>query len=217
MPDLDNSGDTLTLPAPQSADSRREAKLLAIEAREYLAIARITSPVQKGQSLPRKESGRRITNCTGERLLREEPRRYRLIASMRAEGLGIRQTCRAAHCDARTVASVERLEAKSAPTVKAGLVKTFGQIAKCGAERILEELPRIPIHQMSMVVGIATDKLQVLTGDPNQRIEVSVEHKASGNLFDRLNSLADQITRTVQEKVIQAREVPPLQLQEEAP
>lgn len=206
MPNLDDPG-TLTLPAPRSVDSRREAKLLAIEAKEYLAVERAASPVQEGRSRPRKESGRRITNCTGERLLREEPRRYRLIASMRQEGLGIRQTCRAAHCDARTVASVERLEAQSAPTVKAGLIKKFGQIARYGAERILEELPTIPINQMPMVVGIATDKFAALTGDPNQRIEVNVQHNHQGNIFDRLNNLASELTATIREKMANAREV----------
>lgn len=68
----------LALPAPSSSGSE-EGRLLIREARDY--IAEVPEPKQ-GE--PRAESKRRIRKYTAERLFREEPRRYRLIASMRS-------------------------------------------------------------------------------------------------------------------------------------
>lgn len=193
----------LTLPVSKPS---REVRLLMAEAKEYLAEQPV--PFQRGQRSPRKESKARIRNYTAERLLREEPRRYRLIASMRQEGLGIRQTCRAAHCDARTVDSVERHAAQSVTTLKPKLTRGFGELARMSLERLQEEVPTMNQAQLAITAGIATDKFQTLTGDPNFRIEHTIK-ASEGNIFERIDQLREGLT-----KVIQARVIEPLQLQE---
>lgn len=200
------SGSCLTLPAGQSVESKREARLLVQEAREYIAD-RPPEPFQRGQRTARKESGRRIRNYTADRLFREEPRRYKLIASMRANGVGMRQACRAAHCDARTVASVERREAETVPSVKSKLTRGFGQLARMTLERLQEEVGDMNHAQLAITAGIATDKLQTLTGDPNQIIRHDInDTRAQGSIFDRMQELAAQMAKTVQGRVIESEQ-----------
>lgn len=200
------TGDCLTLPAGQTVESKREARLLVQEAREYIAE---TPAPKSGES--RAESKTRIRNYTGQRLMREEPRRYRLIASMRANGLGMRETCRAAHCDARTVASVERQEAETVTTMKPKLAKGFGQLAKMTLERLQEEVPTMNQAQLAVTAGIATDKFLTLAGEANQRIDVNInDSRSQGSIFDRMQELAAQMAKTVQGRVIEAE---PFQLE----
>lgn len=190
---------------PARKAKNREGKLLIREAQAYI---REVQEQKEGES--RAESKRRIARCTGERLFKEEPRRYRLIVSMRSEGLGMRQTCRAAHCDPSTVASVEHREAESTPTVKAKLTRGFGQLARMSLERLQEEVPTMNQAQLAITAGIATDKFQTLTGDPNFRIEHTIK-ASEGNIFERIDKLREGLTKVIQARVIESQ---PLELLE---
>lgn len=185
-----------TLPAPTTF----ERKLLIQEAEDQLGPAFTRTK--------RAESKHYVQNYTGERLMREEPRRYRLIASMRANGMGLRETCRTAHCNARTVASVERLEAESIATSKAKLTKGYAQLSKMSLERLQEEAPTMPINNLAIVNGIATDKFLNLIGDPGLRVEHTVKH-VDGDIFLRMSKLHEGL-----EKIISAKVVEPLQITE---
>jgi hypothetical protein len=188
----------LTLPAPPSG-SEEEGKLLIQEAKDYIA----EPPPEAKQGERRAESKKkRLRNYTGDRLLKEEPKRYRLIASMRREGLSIRQTSRACFCDTRTVCSVERREAESVPSVKTKLIGTLGRVANMTAERMEEEIPNMNHAQLAVTCGIATDKLQNLTGDVNMRIELTAA-PGKENIFDKFNQLAAGLMKTVQARVIE--------------
>ena len=48
---------------------------------------------------------------------------------------------------------------------------TLGRVARMTAERLEEEIPQMSLQQLAISCGIATDKLQNLTGDVNLRIE----------------------------------------------
>lgn len=197
---VSDQSETFSLPAP--VKPTREARLLVQESKDY--ISQVPEPEK---DKPRAESKVRVRNYTGERLLREEPRRYRLIASMRQEGLGVRQTCRAAHCDARTVDSVERHANQSVTTIKPKLARTFGEVARLSAERMLEELPSVPLGQLPVFAGVATDKFLNLIGDANFRIEHTIK-ASEGNIFERMAQFSQNL-----EKIVQARVVEPLQIQ----
>lgn len=192
------------LPAPLKPS--REAKLLIQEAQDTLGVVK--------NSEKRSESKVYVKNYTGERLLREEPRRYRLIASMRAEGLGMRATCRAAHCNAATVAAVERAESQTIATVKKRIAATTARVAHMSIERIEEEIKTMPVNLLGMTFGIAVDKLQSLTGDP-QTINVQHTITPGPGLFERFASMTAQVQASV-EKVIQAKviESTPIQIED---
>jgi len=98
------------------------------------------------------------------------------------------------------VASVDRREAQSVTTQKTKLIGTLGRVARMTAERLEEEIPKMNHQQLAISMGIATDKLQTLTGDP-----IRIEHIVSpqGNIFDRMKSLHADLMKVVQAKVIE--------------
>lgn len=187
----------LTLPVGQSVDSKREARLLVQEAKDTVG-----EPLTK-----RAESKQYIKNYTADRLFREHLRRYKLIRSMLAEQMSIRAIVRAAHCDPRTIKAVERRESASIPTLKKVIAGRTARVASMSIERLEEEVESMPLNLLAMTFGICVDKLNILTGDPNQRIEVNINDNR-GNIFDRIQHLASDLA-----KVVQAREVQPLELE----
>jgi hypothetical protein len=185
----------LTLPAPPSG-SEEEGKLLIQEAKDYIA----EPPPEAKHGEPRAEAKkRRLRNYTGDRLFKEEPQRYRLISAMHIEGVGVRRIMRACKCDVRTIRSVERRDAQTVTTQKTKLIGTLGRVATMTAERLEEEISKMNHQQLAISMGIATDKLQALTGDANLRIEFVAPGK--GNIFDKFNQLAAGLTKAVQARV----------------
>jgi hypothetical protein len=190
----------LLLPEPPepSSGSEEEGRLLIAEAKEYLARA---LPGAK-QGEPRAESKKpRLRNYTADRLFKEEPQRYRLISAMLTEGVGIRSIMRACKTDVRTIRSVERRDAQTVTTQKTKLIGTLGRVATMTAERLEEEIPKMNHQQLAISMGIATDKLQTLTGDPTLRIEHSIN--PGPNIFDRVANLHADLMKAVQAKVIE--------------
>lgn len=185
----------LALPASTSG-SEEEGRLLIKEAKDLVAAE------------PRAEHKQRIRKYTGERLFLERPRLYRLIASMRVEGVSIREITRACHCDDRTVKSVERREHQSVPAMKQTITSTTARLAKMTAQRLEEEVPKMTHQQLAITHGIATDKFLTLTGDVNLRIEHTL--KPGPNIFDRIAALHANLTKIVQARVIESRPIPEL-------
>lgn len=192
-----------TLPPPNDPS---EGRLLLQEAREYMIEA---VPSEKGQAAhegkgKRAESKKPCKGYTGERLFREEPRRYKLIASMLAEGtVPLRAIMRTCLCDRRTVASVQRREAESMPAIRQKLTRRYGRIAAMTAERLEEEIPNMNHSTLAVCSGIATDKFLTLNGDPTARIDVNV-NDPRGNIFDRMAALHAELHQAA-EKIVKAR------------
>jgi hypothetical protein len=189
-----------------------EGKLLLQEAREYIAEPPL--PTKEGESLQngngkRAESKKKISGYTGDRLFREEPRRYKLIASMLAEGtVPLRAIMRTCLCDRRTVASVERREAETIPMIRQKLTKRYGRIAAMTAERLEEEVPKMNHSTLAVCSGIATDKLLTLTGDANNRIDLTIHHQGP-NIFERMAQLAAEMAKGPTRRATQAIVIDP--------
>lgn len=208
------STEPLTLPPSPPTDSN-EGKLLLREARDYMAepAAQKDGDSSRNGNEPRAESKTRLKGCTGERLFREEPRRYRLIASLLAEGnVSDRAICRTCLCDKDTLRSIERRESESSPSVKRKLTQGYGRLAKMTLGRLEEEAPRMNHSALAITSGIATDKFLTLVGDPNFRVEHVIQPGL--NIFDRMARLHAELTKVVQAKVIETQ---PLELMEQTP
>lgn len=121
---------------------------------------------------------------------------------MLAEQMGVRAICRAAHCDARTIKSVERRESESIPTLKKRIAGRTARVAGIAIERLETEVKTMPLNLLAMTYGICVDKLNTLTGDPNQRIEVNINDNR-GNIFDRMAELREQMAKAVEARVIE--------------
>lgn len=197
-----------TVPAlPPPSGVSEEAALLVREARDYINPPSESEPSngekQNGSSEPRAEAKKkRIRNYSGDRLFKEEPQRYRLIADMVREGLSDRQIARATHSDTRTVKSVGRRESVSVPSVKQSLTGTLARVARMTAQRLEQEVPNMNHAQLAVTCGIATDKLLTMTGDANFRVEHTLTAPRE-NIFDRMARLHSELVRTVQGRVIE--------------
>lgn len=187
------SDNTETLSLPSSGKPTREAKLLVQDAADILG-----APTVK-----RAESKTYIRRWTGERIMREQPRRFRLIVSMYREGLSVRQICRAAHCDARSVHSCVQLDSEAMPAVKKRLTSATARVARMSIERIEEEIKTMPLNLLGMTFGIAIDKLQNLTGDTNFIVQHNISDNR-GNIFDRMAELY-QGMKTIRAEVIESK------------
>ena len=190
------AGGQLALPASASG-SVEEGKLLIEEAKDYMA-----GPPEAKQGEPRAESKKpRLRNYTADRLFKEEPQRYRLISAMLTEGVGIRSIMRACKTDVRTIRSVERRDTATVTTQKTKLIGTLGRVATMTAERLEEEIPKMNHQQLAISMGIATDKLQTLTGDPTVRIDHTL--KPGQNIFERMANLHADLMKVVHARVIE--------------
>jgi hypothetical protein len=66
------------------------------------------------------------------------------------------------------------------------------RIANKAADRIEDQIDSANISQATITFGVATDKINLLSGDPTIHFQHSIEHP-SGNanwLYDRINELA---------------------------
>jgi hypothetical protein len=193
-----NESGVLAVSEP-SGSASEEGQLLIHEAKDYIA----EPPPEAERGEPRAEAKKkRLRKYSGDRVLKEEPKRYRLIAAMLTEGVSIRQISRACLCDTRTVRSVQRREAESVPSVKTKLISTLGKVATMTAERLEEEIPRMNHAQLAVCCGIATDKLNALTNDPKSLIEINV-NQPQINIFEAMNALVTKIERSVQGRVME--------------
>jgi hypothetical protein len=71
------------------------------------------------------------------------------------------------------------------------------RIAHKAADRIEDQIDSASISQATVTFGVATDKINLLSGDPNIHIQHSIEYP-DGNpnwLFDQLKELAALISQ----------------------
>lgn len=108
---------------------------------------------------------------TGERLHRERPDVYRAIVTAWANGLSQRQIARALRVSTNTVAAVVEREPDAVEAQKKRLVSGLRRFAGATVERMLEDLDRMPLQSLPVALGVAVDKLQLLTGEATQRVE----------------------------------------------
>ncbi|MDD2766005.1 MAG: hypothetical protein PHE83_18740 [Opitutaceae bacterium] len=127
-----------------------------------------------GHELLTIEQDERAGRSTGERLARNRER-YMAIVRCLAEGIGIRATARAFKVSPHTIFAIRDREAAAIATEKQELSRLMGRFVRMGVERLNEELDDIPIGQLSVSLGIVSDKKALLDGDPTVRVEERIE------------------------------------------
>jgi len=146
---------------------KRPTSLLEVEAAKAAAAPVLfLDEVSKGV-----EKMEKAGEFTAERLMESRPAIYRAICEGHAQGLGIRQLCRAYSVSHHTVAVVLAREPKAIATLKEGTISTLRTFAKLAADRLLDEVNDIPIQQLAVPLGISIDKAQLLDGGATSRIE----------------------------------------------
>ena len=141
---------------------------------------------------------------TGERLIRDRPDVYQAIVYLLGQGTGIREIKRITGVHHRTIEAVMVREGQTIDTARKELGARALRVAAMGVERLEEIIAdgNIKPGELSMAVGILTDKAQLLTGGVTSRVEKVESAQVAAGLEALLEALP----------VADAEEVPAINL-----
>ena len=107
---------------------------------------------------------------TGERLFSQRPDIYRATVELLGQGVGVRQIARTLRVSHNTIAAVRRREGDTVDTLKEATVQALARFVGAASERLLEEVHAIKLEALPVALGIAAEKLLLLTGQATQRV-----------------------------------------------
>ena len=113
---------------------------------------------------------------TGERLFEQKPEVYRAIVYCLAEGFGVIRIGKLLKVSPNTVMAVRDREGQAVDIEKERLSKLYRKGARLAGERIVEDLlddeisRKIPANQKAVIVGILTEKSELLSGGATSRV-----------------------------------------------
>jgi hypothetical protein len=141
-------------------------------------------------------------NYTGELLLDQNPRKYREIIRLLAEGMSVNRICKVTKSTHATIENIQRIESQSISERKRSLASVASRVAQSAINQIEDNLAKgkyQPSH-LPIVFGVACDKLLLLTDQATENVHHSVH--VQGNIFHAFNQFhADA------QKIIQARTI----------
>lgn len=101
------------------------------------------------------------------RIVEKNEERVKAILSARAMCFPIRQICSAFQVSPHTLAEIERRHAVKLATLKDRLARKFGVFVELGMDRAIAEVGKMDRDKLLVSLGIAVDKMQILTGEPS--------------------------------------------------
>ena len=123
--------------------------------------------------LPRIDKTKPKWHCTGEYLKKLRPDIYDAAVTMLLEpGLSLRMICRTLHVSHNTLSSIQERENLDTETRKKAILKTITRGLRVSAERVEELAPEMDARNAIIAVGVLTEKMQLLGGEPTARLEV---------------------------------------------
>lgn len=138
---------------------------------------------------------------TGERLFRDRRDIYRMVVELLGEGISQRQIARVCHVSANTVRKVEERETVPIDAHKKQASRVLSRVVRSSAERLEELVPKMGDGaKVAVVLGIAAEKLQLLTGEATMRVE-SIEGGAA--LHRRFAEIHEGLAKMAQARVIE--------------
>ena len=142
------------------------------------------------------ESGRN-PQFTARRFFAQYPDKYRLAATLLAEGISCRQVARVLKCSTNTVTAIDREESRSrtVETLKRDAVSRYRTINRLSSERLLEILEDpesdVDLKSLAVVLGITQDKIELLEGRPTSRVESGDVPLSRERLAETLEAIRD--------------------------
>jgi hypothetical protein len=145
--------------------------------------------------LPKGSSGR----YTGETLLRTRPRTYRKIVALLADPdwsvVRIAQACKVSE---NTIAAVRLREASTIEERKKTLTSVLVDVATKAAEQMECKVPRGSLRDVTVAMGVSTDKVLALQGQSPVGVQVAVVQMPTPEQDEerrRAHDALDEITR----------------------
>jgi hypothetical protein len=96
------------------------------------------------------------------------------IAQAHLNGMSIRQICKAFDTCHTSVVAIVRNRPELLERAREVTAANWKTIAALSTAQLLDRLEDMKDAQLGILSGIATDKAELLTGQPTQRIEVSI-------------------------------------------
>jgi uncharacterized protein YerC len=104
--------------------------------------------------------------CTGQKVFEQDPAKYNRVVEMLREQLPVRHISKTAQMSFSTISAIRRHSGLSVETQKEALTDTIRTAARVVAERVLELGEQMSPRDASVSLGILTDKLATLQGEP---------------------------------------------------
>lgn len=136
--------------------------------------------VEAGDTKSVQPKSRATSRFTGEELRRKEPKLYAAIVRALESGLGIRYCARVFACSPHTIMAVGEANGLTPERMKRETASILRQFVRLSAERLLENVEEIPLGQLPVSMGIASDKASQLDGEP----AAIVEHRSAAKVLD---------------------------------
>ena len=146
--------------------SRPDDSLIARHAEQVAAAP----PLFSEEVLDALTSAEARGEYTGERLFTQRPDIYRATVELLGQGVGVRQIARTLRVSHNTIAAVRHREGATVDTLKEQTVQALARFVGAASERLLEEVHTIKLEALPVALGIATEKLLLLTGQATQRV-----------------------------------------------
>lgn len=100
------------------------------------------------------------------KIVEKNQERIAMILAARSMGIPIRTICRSYAVSAHTLAEIERRHASKLATLKDRCARKFGAFVELGLDRALREVDQMDRDKLMIAIGIAAEKLQLLSGEP---------------------------------------------------
>ena len=107
-----------------------------------------------------------VANYSGK-IVEQNQARIDGILAARAIGIPIRKIMQAFTVSPHTIAAIEARHATKLATLKDRLARKFGVFLELGLDRAISTVNHMDVDKLMVSLGIAADKLQVLTGEPS--------------------------------------------------
>jgi hypothetical protein len=128
---------------------------------------------------------------TGERLATQDPDRYRACVELLGRLAPVSMIAKVLKVSPNTVRGVRSREGESIDDIKKRTVSHLTRFVGIAAERFAEEADYIDIDKLAVPMGIATEKLLLLTGQATSRVEHTDRAPAPIDFAAYLQTLPD--------------------------
>lgn len=163
------------------------ASLVPTESEQLALSAEITDA---GMELLSIEADARAGRCTGARLEAREGLRDGILAALAEGAVGSRRIALMFGVSREAVRALRMraIQSGELDQVKNRLGRSMIALADAARERIFDEIDEMPRQSLPIIMGIATDKGQLLTGGVTARVE-----RLDGLTAESVNALIDAL------------------------
>lgn len=170
---------------------------LAPEAEQLQLSAEITDA---GMELLSIEADARAGRCTGARLSAREGLRDGILAALAEGAVGSRRIARIFGVSREAVRALRMraIQSGELDQIKQQLGRSYIALADAARERIVDEIDEMPRQSLPIIMGIATDKGQLLTGGVTARVE-----RLAGLTAESVNALIEALPIEVSSRPVE--------------